>query len=67
MDGWGIRVGLGENTPWSVDSHVRGRVRPLPPAYMFIFLLGVRQVGVHLLLIFQSSRLRCNPQTNTQR
>ena len=27
----------------------------------------IRQVGVYLLLIFQSSRLRCNPQTNTQR
>ena len=28
---------------------------------------SIRQVGVHLLLIFQSSRMRCDPQTNTQR
>jgi hypothetical protein len=63
---------------WTVERSESGGMsfaegRP-PPAYMFIFLLGVRQVGVHLLLIFQSSRpllktmnpigsrLRYNPQ-----
>jgi hypothetical protein len=29
MSGWG------NNTSWSVDSHVRGRVRPLQPAFIY--------------------------------
>ena len=47
-----------------VYSLAEGRLRP---ALICSNGESTRQVGVHSLLIFQSSRLRCDPQTNTLR
>ena len=41
MSGWG------NNTSWSVDSHVRGRVRPLRPAFI---IYKAYQINIPMLI-----------------